>query len=268
MEKMSDVVDRLKQRMGAKVLSERDCDECGGKIQKIQYKNGLIVDECFACKKRKEEKEIQQQLQGLREKKRHARFERISVIPEEIKGVTFEDYEPSTQLQQKAKEKAMLYAHGDCEEMALVFQGTCGTGKTHLSYCIKETYKQRNKTAVFIDAPELFSLIKSTFNNDAGGLNQEIILNTIKDADLLILDDIGAEYVKPDKNGHESWAADIIYQIVNSRIGKNNIYTTNYTSDDLKQKYGRLSSRIISRMMNKARTLKVDGEDKRIGGFE
>jgi len=268
LEHIGSVFERIKKRMGAEILGERECSECGSTIQKVRYKNGIVVDDCFHCRKRKEEESIQENIQKLKNRKRHAKFERISRIPEELEGVTFDDYEPKTEKQQRAKEKAIQYAHGDCEEMGLVFQGSTGVGKSHMSYCIGEMYKQSNKTVVYIDSPELFSMIKSTYNYKDTGLNEEMILQTIKDADLFIFDDIGAEYVKPDKNGRESWAADIIYQILNSRLGKRNIYTTNYTSEDLQQKYGRLSRRIISRMMNKATALEVDGKDQRIGGFK
>jgi len=268
LEQIGNIMDKMKKRAGVKVLDERECHQCNNVIQVLQFKNGYIYDDCYHCQKRAEEKKISENMEGLRRKKRHAKYERISEIPEEIIGETFDDYEPTTEKQQIAKDKAIQYAKGECEEKGLVFQGTCGTGKTHLSYCVSEAFKQSDKTVVFLDSPSLFALIKSTFNYNDVGLSEEIILQTIKDADLFILDDIGAEYVKPDKNGRESWAADIIYKILNSRLGKQNIYTTNYESKDLQQKYGRLSQRIISRMMNKAKALEFDGEDQRIGGFK
>ena len=88
-------------------------------------------------------------------------------------------------------------------------------------------------------------------------------MRLINDVELLVLDDIGAEYVKSE-NGMESWVTDILYQIVNSRQEKLNVYTTNYTGKELQKKYGAMSGRIISRMMSNSKIIKLDGSDHRL----
>ncbi len=92
------------------------------------------------------------------------------------------------------------------------------------------------------------------------------ILKNIESCELLVLDDLGAEYVRKDKDGEESWAADLILTIIESREDKPNIITTNYNVESLQNKYGTHGGRIISRMMQGTRVVKFAGEDKRIKG--
>ena len=108
--------------------------------------------------------------------------------------------------------------------------------------------------------PDLLTAFRDTYNKKT---SESELLNVVKDVDLLVLDDVGAEYVK-NKNGEESWAVDKLFQIINSRIGKPTIYTTNYESKDLIKKYGYHGGRIVSRMMQNADVIKMDGKDYRV----
>ncbi len=271
---MEDLFEKIRKKHGIEVIGKETCDVCHKEYDIVQRTmndgSKSVTEKCPHCVVAEENKKMEEEALIQAQKQRQYEMDRVSRIPEEIRGSTFEDYTPFTDMQKQAKQASTLYANGQLQETSLVFQGDTGIGKTHLSYCIAETFKERHQTVVFIDAPELMNMIKTSFQRDLKGSHptQDQIMSCLKRCDLLILDDIGAEYVKPDANGFESWAADIIFQIVNARQGKNNIYTTNYTSKELAKKYGKLSKRIISRMMYKAKVLKVDGEDQRLKGFE
>lgn len=75
----------------------------------------------------------------------------------------------------------------------------------------------------------------------------------------MALDDIGPEYVKINTVGHESWASDVLYKIFDMRIDKSNLCTTNFSEKELTQKYGNNGPRIISRMMNNAKGIQLEG---------
>src|SRR5699024_7638001 len=99
-------------------------------------------------------------------------------------------------------------------------------------------------------------------------MTQDKIMQLIKDCELLVLDDIGDEYVKPDASGIESWAAHIHFHIVNARHSMKNIYITNLIAKYLNQKYGMMSKRILSRLMNNAKVIKMEGKDHRLEGLD
>ena len=260
----------IRNKLGIEVVDERTCEDCGKEYEVTKRKNTemQVSYACPYCLVKEEEEEWDRDFKKQMEAQHIREADRYSVIPYDIRNKTIEDYNPQTDLQQQAKEYALKFIDDEVAESSLVFQGDTGIGKTHLSYAIKQGFNKRGKTVIMIDSPSLFAQIKNSFGKTDANSFQEKLMIRLQNCDLLILDDIGAEYVKPDNNGYESWAADIIFQIVNSRLGKQSIYTTNYTSKDLAKKYGMLSKRIISRMMSKAKVIKVDGDDQRLKGFE
>lgn len=257
------------------VLEIKHCDDCGNDFKVIEHldKNKevfLISDDCPYCRKRKEDEQLRKDAIAERENMRVAKAKSYSVIPYELENISFRDYKPENQTQQAAYDSSVKFANGELDKTTLFFQGDTGLGKSHLSYCIHQHFINDRKASIFIDLPSLLSEIRSTYGNknDYRARTQDDIMNALKEAELLVLDDIGAEYVKPDANGYESWAADILFQIANSRQGKKNIYTTNFSSKDLTRKYGMMSKRIISRLMNNSKVIKVEGKDHRLKGLE
>src|SRR5699024_5852170 len=125
--------------------------------------------------------------------------------------------------QRNAKEIAMSFH--DLEQTTLFIQGKPGVGKTHLSYCISEFWKEQDKTSLFVDVPNLMNTIKSSYNRNSY-FSEEELMRLINDVDLLVLDDVGAEYAK-DNDGLENWVSEQLIKIINFREGKRNVYTTN-----------------------------------------
>lgn len=264
------IADFMKEHIN--VIDTKTCAVCKKEYRIIEYLDNKkevrsVANDCPYCRKEREEEEMRNE--AIRQKKQRMlrRFENYSEVPFGLESETFEKYIPENESQKKALELTKQFVNGELEKTTLFFQGDTGIGKTHLSYC---TYKSfLNEGAIFIDLPSLLSDIRNTYNtrNDNRAKTQEDIMKAISDCELMVLDDIGAEYVKPDANGYESWAADILFQIVNSRQGKKNIYTTNFTSKHLTKKYGMMSKRIISRMMSNAKVIKVEGDDHRLKGL-
>jgi DNA replication protein DnaC len=251
------------------------CNDCGKEFKILEHYDPegnlkFKSNNCPYCMIRKEDERIAREAIEERTRLKLDRFKRYSEIPFELEAVTFDEYDPQNQTQINAKAISLSFAKEEYEKTTLFFQGDTGLGKTHLSYCVYKSFVDNKKGAIFIDLPSLLADIRNTFSNgnDHRATTQEAIMKAINDCELLVLDDIGAEYVKPDANGFESWAADIIFQIANSRQGKKNIYTTNFTSKHLTQKYGMMSKRIISRLMSNAKVIKVEGDDHRLKGLE
>ena len=75
----------------------------------------------------------------------------------------------------------------------------------------------------------------------------------LSDIDLLVLDDMGVENTEHTLNK--------LFSIVDNRVGKNNIFTTNFSDKELNQNMN--WQRINSRMKHNARKVRVIGDDFR-----
>ena len=247
---------------------------CGNTYHQIQIHDLELIDpgKCQECIKKtieNEKQDIINRVNTALTDKELDRYKPYSVFPPGCEDATFDNYEPQNETQAKALEKAKEFVENiDVNSSkSLMFQGTPGIGKSHLSMAIHKALRDKHIPSLVIDSPSLFQTLKSYFGYSDSSSSQERLMKMLFHADVLILDDIGAEYVK-ENNGNETWASDILYQIMNARQTKVNVFSTNYKSADLKQKYGSLSSRIISRMLAGAEVIKIEGQDQRMRGFE
>lgn len=138
----------------------------------------------------------------------------------------------------------------------MVFFGEPGLGKTHLCRYIARELLNRGKTVLYITAFSLFDMLeKEKFNKDSEEIDKEK-LNFIKTADLLIIDDLGTEFIT-------SFSTAELFDIINSRIltQKATIISTNLDREKLTAQY---SSRILSRLYGEYDMLEFFGNDIRI----
>ncbi len=139
------------------------------------------------------------------------------------------------------------------KSQSLFMIGNTGLGKTHLSLAIARGVLEKGYSVIYGSAQDLFrSIEKEHFGKESESKDS---LDTILSCDLLILDDLGAEF---DSN----YYASCLYNIVNSRIGaeKPTIVTTNLTAVQLQSKY---SDRIVSRLFTMYQLLRFVGKDIR-----
>ncbi|MCL2697834.1 MAG: ATP-binding protein [Oscillospiraceae bacterium] len=137
----------------------------------------------------------------------------------------------------------------------ILMLGKTGLGKTHLSLAIAKTVIAKGYSVVYGSAPDLlrkiekehFSRFNSENENDTAGLLQE--------ADLLIFDDLGAEF-------ESQFYIAAFYNLLNTRInaGLPLIVNTNFTETEIKKRYG---DRIMSRLLTMD-CLKFMGDDIRV----
>ncbi|GAB5854832.1 hypothetical protein JMUB7535_26660 [Staphylococcus aureus] len=74
--------------------------------------------------------------------------------------------------------------------------------------------------------PMLMDRIKATYNKNAVETTDELV-RLLSDIDLLVLDDMGVENTEHTLNK--------LFSIVDNRVGKNNIFTTNFSDKELNQ---------------------------------
>ncbi|MGI5888996.1 MAG: ATP-binding protein [Oscillospiraceae bacterium] len=134
----------------------------------------------------------------------------------------------------------------------LLMTGSAGLGKTHLALSIARRVIERGYGAVYCSTASVFS----TIDDEKFGRKQGDTLGALKNCDLLVLDDLGAEFISASISAS-------IYDVINSRInsGRGTVITTNITDEDtFSIRYG---EKTCSRILYCSRILPFYGEDIR-----
>jgi primosomal protein DnaI len=146
----------------------------------------------------------------------------------------------------------------------LYLSGDLGTGKTYLmGYLVNELAKQ-GLTGIMVYLPDFCEDLKSLFQEPAK-LSETV--NLLKNTDLLVLDDLGAENINP-------WFRDhVLGAILNHRMNRlPTFYTSNFDLDDLedhlcftnKEGYDEnKGKRIMERIRHYTDQIRVNGFNKR-----
>lgn len=134
----------------------------------------------------------------------------------------------------------------------LLFEGGYGTGKTHLAAAIGNVRLAEGDTVVFITAPDLLDQLRNTFSPSSED-SYDNVFERLRTADLLILDDLGAE-------NPSGWALEKLYQLINHRYAGQlpTVITTNLPLERLD---GRISSRL--RDVNVVQRIGINAPDFR-----
>ncbi|MFH1177587.1 MAG: ATP-binding protein [Acidobacteriota bacterium] len=148
-------------------------------------------------------------------------------VPARFLGCTLESFElwdPSTPSLGSARNRTRDFV--DCYpgvRKGLLYMGPAGIGKTHLSVAaLKELVLTKNVRGLYANFLDLVQQLQMTF--DGNGQSREEILGPVTEAEVLVLDELGAGKLSP-------WVMDLLYFVVNSRYMENRItlVTTNYT---------------------------------------
>lgn len=135
---------------------------------------------------------------------------------------------------------------------SLLLMGDAGLGKTHLALAMANRVLDAGYDVVYVSAQQAFAAMDSA-DKEAGEAWLEAMLN----ADLLILDDLGTEYVVPH-------TVSMLYQIVNTRMcaRRPTVYTTNIVTQQLMNV--RYTEKVASRLLGGCEILQFFGEDVRL----
>jgi DNA replication protein DnaC len=150
-------------------------------------------------------------------------------------------------------------------ERGLFFLGDPGVGKTHLAAAIvKQVVLTRGARALFYDTRDLLKVIRSTYNAVVKTTELEV-LRPVMDADLLVLDDLGAEKTS-------EWVEETLNLIVNTRYNERRltIFTSNYpdvppdSDPTVISLQDRIGFRMRSRLHEMCDFLDLEGADYRM----
>ena len=136
----------------------------------------------------------------------------------------------------------------------LLMMGDSGLGKTHLALSIANELIVRGYNVIYCSAPSIFKQIETEYFEEHRSAET---LNRLKSCDLLVLDDLGAEYINASTNA-------VIYDLIDTRLNtkKSTIITTNITDEKLLSK--RYGEKVSSRLIGSCRILPFIGDDIRI----
>jgi len=158
----------------------------------------------------------------------------------------------------------------------LLFVGSIGVGKTHLSVGIlKELIQTKSVAGLFYDYRELLKEIQNSYNSSVATTEMQV-LRPVFEAEVLVLDELGA--VKPTE-----WVWDTVSHILNTRYNdkRTTVFTTNFpdqppsgSSDDSERSRAfratreetlgdRIGERMRSRLHEMCRVVNIQGEDFR-----
>ena len=137
---------------------------------------------------------------------------------------------------------------------SLLLMGDAGLGKTHLALAMAGCVLEAGYDVVYVSAQHAFAQMDS---NIFAGENEW--LEAMLEADLLVLDDLGTEYVTPH-------TVSVLYQLADTRMcaHRPTIYTTNIMTQQLL--VSRYTEKVASRLLGSCELLQFFGEDIRLQG--
>jgi DNA replication protein DnaC len=154
---------------------------------------------------------------------------------------------------------AKAYADGFGSEyrgVNLLFMGGTGSGKTHISTAIAKTVIEKGYYVLYDSAQNIISAFESDKFRSGYGQSEQTA-NKYLDCDLLIIDDLGAEFVN-------QFTVSCLYNLLNTRSnrGLSTVISTNLNMDGLKMTY---DDRIFSRVYGRDYVVRLfGGKDYRI----
>ena len=169
------------------------------------------------------------------ERRRLARLRTLSNL-DTLQHMTFDTFRPDGIGLSEERRRNLQAAYAAALRFAerpegwLLFMGGYGCGKTHLAAAIAHARLARGDSALFIVVPDLLDYLRATFRpNSPVGYDERF--EAIRQATLLILDDLGAQASTP-------WAQEKLYQIFNYRYNLRlpTVITTNQSLDEMEMR--------------------------------
>ena len=196
-------------------------------------------------------------------------------VPRRYLHCSLESYAPMNATQKTAVAVARSFVESwPANERGVMFTGSCGTGKTHLATSVlRQLVLEHGVDGCFADYQDLLKRIQATFSRGgADGPSEDDVLAPVLQAELLVLDDLGARR-------STAWAEETLGHVLTVRYNeeRTTIITTNLLDIDVHGATGgrenlpgdtvplmdRISERVLSRIHEMCRIVHLEGNDYR-----
>lgn len=184
-------------------------------------------------------------------------------IPPRFARATLDTFEHDMDTQRAAWRKATAFVEAfPVVDRGLLFHGPHGVGKTHLAVgIVRACVERKGARAYFFETRELLRLVRDTYNRSVEETEMEV-LAPLLDADLLVLDDLGAERTS-------DWVQETLGLVVNTRYNarRPTVFTSNLIdgpdSTDPRSFVFQLGARTRSRLVEMCDWVEIQGADVR-----
>lgn len=269
---MENIVNKLR-RIASESVQELDKPICSKHGKPIHYQKNLETGEIY-CPVCKLEKLNEVKIQELQEKMfqrsyRNYLKENSLVDRKSTFNYCFDsfDYKPGSIEEltyQQARQLAGFYYKNPNKTGNSLLFGNAGSGKTHLAMSILNAVNSSSKDpmqkCLFLSATALFKALKAYMADSVTNKwSTDYATKIVSGADLVVIDDLGAESVGKEATAFVQTTLQDIYE-ANQRI----ITTTNLTMDELQATY---HDRLVSRFLEGSQGKLIDFtnvDDKRM----
>ncbi|MGH9175479.1 MAG: ATP-binding protein, partial [Vicinamibacterales bacterium] len=180
-------------------------------------------------------------------------------VPPRFGRAELDNFEHDMNTQRHAWQKATAFVDAfPVVERGLLLYGPHGVGKTHLAVGIlKACVRTKGARAFFFETRELLRLVRDTYNRSVEE-TEMAILKPLLEADLLVLDDLGAERTS-------EWVQETLGLVVNTRYNtkRPTIFTSNLVdvpdNTDPRSFIFQLGARTRSRLIEMCDWVEIQG---------
>lgn len=215
------------------------CQKCGEPIIFSFEQNGMIYSRYAPCKCKREESA----------KKKIDRLRKKGITDHKYFEMRFEnDLGYNSELMKRAMQYADDIVLG-IEKNGLLLTGDVGTGKTFIAACVANRIIDSGRLAIVTSVLALLQL---------GFDEYPVVMQDIKKADLVILDDIGAERAT-------EFSQERAFDIIDTRLvaKKPMVITTNISPSQMAEAKSLKEKRIYDRILGSCYIVPVVGESIR-----
>ncbi|MCA1583806.1 MAG: ATP-binding protein [Acidobacteria bacterium] len=184
-------------------------------------------------------------------------------IPPRFARSELSTYQPDTDSQRDALRRAKAFVDAfPAVEKGLLFFGPSGVGKSHLAVgVLKDVVRNRGARAYFFETRALLRMVRDTYNRSVEETEMEV-LRPVLEAEVLVLDDLGAERTS-------EWVQETLGLVVNTRYNakRATIVTSNLhdplDTGDPNSFMFQVGVRTRSRLLEMCHWVEVQGPDIR-----